>query len=56
MKSAATGFFEAVGAAFSELGAEIRRSRPEDSSEESEPLDSADDETGGPPAGAGAGS
>jgi len=30
MKSAATGFFEAVGAAFSELGSELRRSNPSD--------------------------
>jgi hypothetical protein len=30
MKSAATGFFEAVGAAFSELGSELRRSNASD--------------------------
>lgn len=30
MKSAATGFFEAVGAAFSELGSELRRSSGSD--------------------------
>jgi hypothetical protein len=30
MKNAATGFFEAVGAAFSELGTELRRSNPSD--------------------------
>ena len=30
MKSAATGFFEAVGAAFSELGSELRRSNTSD--------------------------
>ena len=52
MKSAATGFFEAVGAAFSELGAEIRRSRPDDTVEEGESVNSADDESG-PRAGAG---
>jgi hypothetical protein len=28
-KQAATGFFEAVGAAFSQLGSELRRTRPE---------------------------
>ena len=55
MKSAATGFFEAVGAAFSELGDEIRRSRPQDTAE-SESIDAADDETGAPPATAGTGS
>jgi len=37
MKNAATGFFEAVGAAFSELGSELRRSNPPNGSgEESE--------------------
>ena len=30
MKSAATGFFEAVGAAFSELGSELRRANASD--------------------------
>jgi hypothetical protein len=30
VKRAATGFFEAVGAAFSELGSELRRSGPGD--------------------------
>ena len=55
MKRAATGFFEAVGAAFSELGAEIRRSRPEDTAE-TESIRSAHDESGGPPTGAGIGS
>ena len=30
MKNAATGFFEAVGAAFSELGSELRRSNAAD--------------------------
>jgi hypothetical protein len=30
MKTAATGFFEAVGAAFSELGSELRRSNDPD--------------------------
>jgi hypothetical protein len=44
MKSAATGFFEAVGAAFTELGSELRRSketdedpRPHDSTVDSDP-------------------
>lgn len=32
MKSAATGFFEAVGAAFSEFGSELRRSGSSDES------------------------
>ena len=30
MKNAATGFFEAVGAAFSDLGSDLRRSRSPD--------------------------
>lgn len=30
MKNAATGFFEAVGSAFSELGSELRRSKPDE--------------------------
>lgn len=41
MKSAATGFFEAVGAAFSELGSELRRSNASDEAvEEPRPRDS----------------
>jgi hypothetical protein len=41
MKSAATGFFEAVGAAFSELGSELRRSNASDETvEEPGPRDS----------------
>ena len=32
MKNAATGFFEAVGAAFSELGSELRRSKSDETS------------------------
>lgn len=34
MKNAATGFFEAVGAAFSELGSELRRSNASDQTAE----------------------
>jgi len=52
MKNAATGFFEAVGTAFSELGAEIRRSRPGENDEEAELGGPADDEAG-PVAGTG---
>jgi hypothetical protein len=41
MKSAATGFFEAVGAAFSELGSELRRSNATDETvEKPRPRDS----------------
>jgi hypothetical protein len=37
VKQAATGFFEALGSAFSDLGAELRRNGPSD-----EPADGAD--------------
>ena len=38
MKNAATGFFEAVGAAFSDLGSDLRRSTsPDDADPASEP-------------------
>ena len=49
MKSAATGFFEAVGAAFSELGAELRRSKPGDTVEEADSANGGPHD--GPPAG-----
>ncbi|HKY47118.1 MAG TPA: hypothetical protein VJQ79_03945 [Acidimicrobiia bacterium] len=44
MKSAATGFFEAVGAAFTELGSELRRSK--ETEEEPRPPDSIVDSDG----------
>lgn len=46
-KRAATGFFEAVGAAFSELGSELRRSQAGREDETSNaPADEADTERG----------
>jgi hypothetical protein len=48
MKNAATGFFEAVGAAFSELGSELRRSassaETSDQADEADPAGDSDDQ------------